>query len=36
MDMEILFYIYTAIILFIGIFGFLVITYKPKKHNNDD
>lgn len=34
--MEILFYIYTAIILFFGIFGFLVITYKPNNHGKGD
>ena len=34
--MGVLFYIYTAIILFIGIFGFLVITYKPRINNKGD
>lgn len=34
--MEILFYIYTAVILFIGIFSFFVITHKTKKHDKDD
>lgn len=36
MDMEILFYIYTAVILFVGIFSFFVITHKTKKHDKDD
>jgi hypothetical protein len=36
MDMEILFYIYTDVILSIGIFSFLVITHKTEKHDKDD